>query len=144
MEKTQYSLSEASRLTGKSKSKMSQLLNDGELSYTKQGNKKLIDASELARMFPEAFREDSTEERSEKRSVKPQENDSERLKDLEIKHLQAMLDAKNEALAGKDEHIADLNRQLTTVTALLQDKREDERNGSSDQPPRRGIWPFRR
>ena len=144
MEKTQYSLSEASRLTGKSKSKMSQLLNDGELSYTKQGNKKLIDASELARMFPEAFREDSTEERSEKRSVKPQENDSERLKDLEIKHLQAMLDAKNEALAGKDEHIADLNRQLTTVTALLQDKREDERKGSSDQPPRRGIWPFRR
>ena len=123
---------------------MSQLLNDGELSYTKQGNKKLIDASELARMFPEAFREDSTEERSEKRSVKPQENDSERLKDLEIKHLQAMLDAKNEALAGKDEHIADLNRQLTTVTALLQDKREDERKGSSDPSPRRGIWPFRR
>lgn len=144
MEKTQYSLSEASRLTGKSKSKMSQLLNDGELSYTKQGNKKLIDASELARMFPEAFREDSTEERSEKRSVKPEENDSERLKDLEIKHLQAMLEAKNEALAGKDEHIADLNRQLTTVTALLQDKREDERKGSSEATPKRGIWPFRR
>ena len=134
MGKSYVSLGKAADLVGKSRSVISGYCknyrdNTGEIRLPhrekprgKSGVTFEIELSDLARLFPDDFKDGIPKERSEERSREPQENNSEQLKDLQIKHLEELLEAKNEALAGKDSHITDLNRQLTTVTALLEDK----------------------
>ena len=76
------------------------MLNNGSISFTKKGNRKLIDASELARVFPADF---LNYERSIVSNSNDKEQSEELIKDAEIKHLENLLDVTQKQLQDLKE-----------------------------------------
>ncbi|MGK3285756.1 helix-turn-helix transcriptional regulator [Klebsiella pneumoniae] len=115
------SISEAARLTGKSRTTLHRLIKAGELSTCRgERNAKMLDTSELLRVFG-AFAPVPVEQRGEQVSGQRDTVTSDRNEQViyilkqEIEHL-------NTLLASKDSHIDSLKQAM-----LLLENREDQR-----------------
>lgn len=95
------SLGQAAKEAGVSKATISRAVKTGKLSANKAGNQYEIDPAELFRVYPRNVSE--TEKRND--TQPPSETE----KDVEIRMLREMLDA-------KDKHISDLKALLPAPT----------------------------
>ena len=115
-----YTLGEAAKVTGKSKSTISKAIKSGRISAQKGDTGAFeIDPSELHRVYP------TTVEGEQAKSPKsPEVNSND---DGLIRELQARLEATQERLIDKETIISDLredrDRWRQQATALLEDKR---------------------
>jgi len=129
------SISEAARLAGKSRTTLHRLIKTGELSVsTGDRNAKMIDISELCRVFP-AIRlstgEHQNEQVSEQR-VTGAEQDNARLKQ-EVEHLKALV-------SSQQSHIESLKQAM-----LLIEHRQHSEQANTDAeilPKQRSRWGF--
>lgn len=138
-----YTLGEAAKATGKSKSTLSKAIKSGKISAQKGEDGAFhIDPSELHRIYPPVSTD--TAETVEGRTPSNTE-ETLRIKELEVR-LQAAEDRlrdKDDRLREKDEMVSDLrqdrDRWRQQATALLEDNRkekarlEEERQHSADQ-----------
>ena len=129
------SISEAARLAGKSRTTLHRLIKTGELSVsTGDRNAKMIDISELCRVFP-AVRlstgEHQNEQVSEQR-VKGAEQDNARLKQ-EVEHLKTLV-------SSQQSHIESLKQAML----LIEHKQHSEQDNSEAEilPKQRSRWAF--
>ncbi len=129
------SISEAARLAGKSRTTLHRLIKTGELSVsTGDRNAKMIDVSELCRVFP-AIRfstgEHQNEQVSEQR-VTGAEQDNARLKQ-EVEHLKALV-------SSQQSHIESLKQAML----LIEHKQQSEQAnvGSDILTKPRSRWAF--
>ena len=127
------SISEAARLTGKSRTTLHRLIKAGELSTCRgERNAKMLDTSELLRVFG-AFAPVSVEQRGEQVSGQRDTVTSDRNEQLiyilkqEIEHL-------NTLLASRDSHIDSLKQAM-----LLLENREEKRQNTTRS---RAWWRF--
>jgi len=115
-----YTLGEASKATGRSKSTISKAIKSGRISANKgETGAFAIDPSELHRVYP------ATVESEQNRTLQtPKVNSRD---DGLIRELQARLEATQERLTDKETVISDLredrDRWRQQATALLEDKR---------------------
>lgn len=115
-----YTLGEASKATGRSKSTISKAIKSGRISAKKDETGAFaIDPSELHRVYP------ATVESEQNRTLQtPKVNSRD---DGLIRELQARLEATQERLTDKETVISDLredrDRWRQQATALLEDKR---------------------
>lgn len=129
------SISEAARLAGKSRTTLHRLIKTGELSVsTGDRNAKMIDISELCRVFP-AVRlstgEHQNEQVSEQR-VTGAEQDNARLKQ-EVEHLKTLV-------SSQQSHIESLKQAML----LIEHKQHSEQDNSEAEilPKQRSRWAF--
>ena len=121
------SISEAARLTGKSRTTLHRLIKAGELSTCRgERNAKMLETSELLRVFG-AFAPVPVEQRGEQRDTVTSDRNEQVIYILkqEIEHL-------NTLLASKDSHIDSLKQAM-----LLLENREDQRQNTT-----RPWWRF--
>jgi len=133
------SISEAARLAGKSRTTLHRLIKTGELSVsTGDRNAKMIDISELCRVFP-AIRlstgEHQNEQVSEQRVtgiVTGSEQDNARLKQ-EVEHLKALV-------SSQHSHIESLKQAML----LIEHKQHSEQANAEAEilPKQRSRWAF--
>ncbi|MGC9128252.1 MAG: hypothetical protein ACP5GA_05925 [Acidithiobacillus sp.] len=122
------SISEAARLAGKSRSHLyEKYINRGVITVeTLRDGRKVIDTSELIRVFGSISLAGSTDDNDD--SVKDSsghvENDNE---NSQIKALQAENEVLREYLRAKDEEVAWLREQVSKVTALLTHQQSESR-----------------
>jgi hypothetical protein len=131
------SISEAARLAGKSRSHLyEKYINTGAISVeTLRDGKKVIDTSELIRVFGSISLADSTEdiENAVEDSLGHVENNKE---DNLFKALRAENELLREYLRAKDEEVAWLREQVSRTTALLTHQK------SESQPSKKWWWPW--
>jgi polyhydroxyalkanoate synthesis regulator phasin len=127
------SISEASRLTGKSRTTLYRLIGTGQLSTcTGEKNEKLVDTSELLRVFG-AFSGCAGEqvpEQSTEHHVTGAEQQSEQVIQAlkqEVEHLRAMVSAQS-------SHIDSLKQAMQLL--------EHKPDPAVDPAPRSTWWPF--
>lgn len=108
-----YTLGEASKATGKSKTTIQRAIAKGNISAEKDGNKYSIDPSELHRIFP--IRNVDTVSRNNTCDTSIPQEDTLELR-TQIKVLEAMLTREREVL---DEVRADRDAWRQQATALL-------------------------
>ena len=129
------SISEAARLAGKSRTTLHRLIKTGELSVsTGDRNAKMIDVSELCRVFP-AIRFSTVEHQNEQVSeqrVTGAEQDNARLKQ-EVEHLKALV-------SSQQSHIESLKQAML----LIEHKQQSEQAnvGSDILTKLRSRWAF--
>lgn len=129
------SISEAARLAGKSRTTLHRLIKTGELSVsTGDRNAKMIDVSELCRVFP-AIRFSTVEHQNEQVSeqrVTGAEQDNARLKQ-EVEHLKALV-------SSQQSHIESLKQAML----LIEHKQQSEQAnvGSDILTKPRSRWAF--
>ena len=129
------SISEAARLAGKSRTTLHRLIKTGELSVsTGDRNAKMIDVSELCRVFP-AIRFSTVEHQNEQVSeqrVTGAEQDNARLKQ-EVEHLKALV-------SSQQSHIESLRQAML----LIEHKQQSEQAnvGSDILIKPRSRWAF--
>jgi len=129
------SISEAARLAGKSRTTLHRLIKTGELSVsTGDRNAKMIDVSELCRVFP-AIRFSTDEHQNEQVSeqrVTGAEQDNARLKQ-EVEHLKALV-------SSQQSHIESLKQAML----LIEHKQQSEQAnvGSDILIKPRSRWAF--
>lgn len=125
------SISEASRLTGKSRTTLYRLISTGQLSTcTGEKNARLVDTSELLRVFG-AFDGCSGEQVTEHRVTGAEQQNEQVVNTLkqEVEHLRALVSAQS-------SHIESLKQAMQ----LLEHKTEPAASSSS----RSSWWPFRK
>jgi 2',3'-cyclic-nucleotide 2'-phosphodiesterase (5'-nucleotidase family) len=128
------SISEASRLAGKSRSHLyEKYINTGAITVeTSRDGKKVIDTSELIRVFGSISLGDSNED-SIKNSSGHQEKGEEYNR---IKALLAENEVLREYLRAKDEEVAWLREQVSKTTALLTHQPAESRTA------KKWWWPW--
>lgn len=119
-----YTLGEAAKATGKSKSTISKAIKNGRISALKGRNGAYsIDPSELHRVYPITIQETGTLEQGE--TPKPYEVNT--YNENKIRELEIILKASQQRLEDRDEQLADLkedrDKWRQQATALLEDKR---------------------
>ncbi len=119
-----YTLGEAAKATGKSKSTISKAIKNGRISASKGGNGVYsIDPSELHRVYPITLKETGIPEH-EVPLKSPEVNTT---KENKIRELGILLKAFEQRLEDRDEQLSDLkedrNKWRQQATALLEDKR---------------------
>jgi chromosome segregation ATPase len=135
-----YTLGQAAKATGKSKSTILKAIKSGRVSGKKNENGDWeIDPAELHRVYSIALVNGLPEQRSTRQDT-PQENTG------ELIGLRVKLEAAEQRLKDSNEHVLDLRRRLdqseeerrrtqTQLTALLTDRRQKE-----EPPPPKGFW----
>lgn len=128
----EYSYQQAAKAAGVSKSKIARQVKTGEISKNANGK---IDPSELARVYPDSIKADTTDT-TRNRVVERAMERSDTVSDtIEIRVLQVELDAEKKLSADREVTITDLRDRLdkseaertatqTKLTALLTDQRE--------------------
>ena len=139
---SQVSISEASRLTSKTRKTIYKYINDGMLtvSIDTQG-KKVIDISELIRVFgeiemPEYTEVNNTEVSNNIHQVTLESTQLIAEKDVEIARLQSLLDGKDELLNSKNDQIKTLEKSLH----LLEDLTNKIPVQVTQEPVKNGFW----
>lgn len=141
-----YTLGEAARATGKSKSTLSKAIKTGKISASKGANGSFsIDPSELHRVYPPL-----PSERPKAAPTTPQETPEETLR---IRELEVLLQAAEDRIRDKEERLSELrddrDKWRQQASELLEDNRrasallEDERKRSTTQDaaaPRKGFF----
>jgi len=120
------SIGEAARLTGKSKSTISRAVKSGRISAARDGNRVLIDPSELARVFDATVAQPLQSNDAQPPATTPRHPTSDAL-ETEIRMLREMLDRERET-------VDDLRQRLTRAQAVIEDHRQ--------KPARRSWWPW--
>ena len=113
-----FSIGQAAKETGKSKSTISRAIDTGRMSAKKVGNRYEIDPSELFRVFPATIAQ--PQERNDTQPKTQPAKDS-----TETALLREMLERERDT-------VADLRERLTRAELQLTDQR----------PKRRSWWPF--
>ena len=139
---SKVSISEASRLTNKTRKTIYKYIQDGLLtvSIDKQG-KKVIYISELIRVFGEikmpAYTEvNNTEVSNNIHQVTLESIQLIAEKDVEIARLQSLLDGKDELLNSKNDQIKTLEKSLH----LLEDLTNKIPVQVTQEPVQKGFW----
>ena len=139
---SKVSISEASRLTNKTRKTIYKYINDGLLtvSMDTQG-KKVIDISELIRVFgkiemPEYTDVNNTEISNNIHQVTFESIKLIAEKDVEIARLQSLLSGKDELLNAKNEQIKTLEKSLH----LLEDLTNKIPTPTIQEPVKNGFW----
>ncbi len=119
-----YTLGEAAKITGKSKSTISKAIKNGRLSASKGGNGVYsIDPSELHRVYPLILQETGISEQEDTQKH-PKVNTT---KENKIRELGILLKASEQRLEDRDEQLSDIkedrDKWRQQATALLEDKR---------------------
>lgn len=114
----QFSLSEAAKASGVSKSTIFRAVKTGKLSASRDGSEYRIDASELFRAFPQ--------KQSETVQWNDEEPPRETEKDVEIRMLRELLDA-------KDAQIETLQQSLRLIEKLVPEPQ-------APAPQARSFW----
>lgn len=131
------SISEAARLAGKSRSHLyEKYINTGSISIeTLRDGKKVIDTSELIRVFGSISLSDSAEDMGN--AIKDSSGHIDNNKEYSLfKALQAENEVLREYLRAKDEEVAWLREQVSRTTALLTHQK------SEVQPSKKWWWPW--
>lgn len=79
MSKSQFSVSEIHRITGKSRTTISKHMEEGKLSFTMDDGKKQVDAAELMRVYGSDCNFDSVSKEPSRPSASPSQNSGESL-----------------------------------------------------------------
>ena len=139
---SQVSISEASRLTNKTRKTVYKYIQDGLLtvSMDTQG-KKVIDISELIRVFGEIEMPEYTEVNNTEVSNNIHQVTLESIqliaeKDVEIARLQSLLAGKDELLNSKNDQIKTLEKSLH----LLEDLTNKIPVQVTQEPVQKGFW----
>ena len=139
---SKVSISEASRLTNKTRKTIYKYIQDGLLtvSMDTQG-KKVIDISELIRVFGEIEMPKYTEVNNTEISNNTHQVTLESIqliaeKDVEIARLQSLLSGKDELLNAKNEQIKTLEKSLH----LLEDLTNKIPVPITQEPVQKGFW----
>ena len=139
---SKVSISEASRLTNKTRKTVYKYIQDGLLtvSMDTQG-KKVIDISELIRVFgeiemPEYTVVNNTEISNNTHQVTLESIQLIAEKDVEIARLQSLLSGKDELLNAKNEQIKTLEKSLH----LLEDLTNKIPVPKTKEPTQKGFW----
>ena len=119
-----YTLGEAAKATGKSKSTISKAIKKGRISALKGSNGAYsIDPSELHRVYPVILQETVTIEQED--TYKSPETDT--AKENKIRELDILLKASEQRLEDRGEQLSDIkedrDKWRQQATALLEDKR---------------------
>lgn len=128
------SISEAARLTGKSRTTLHRLIKTGELSTCHgERNARMVDTSELLRVFGTlsgGVPEKSIEQVNEQRVTASQVGNEQVIRSLkqEVEHLRTLVSA-------KDSHIESLNRAM-----LLLEHKQDMPDRQSRSRPWWHFW----
>ena len=128
------SISEAARLTGKSRTTLHRLIKTGELSTCHgERNARMVDTSELLRVFGTlsgAVPEQSIEQVNEQSVTASQVGNEQVIRSLkqEVEHLRTLVSA-------KDSHIESLNRAM-----LLLEHKQDMPDRQSRSKPWWHFW----
>ena len=122
-----YTLGEAAKATGKSKTTVQRAITKGSISASKGKNGRYaIDASELHRIFPKV----STDTVAQRSQVDTSRPPNETPLQVKVEALEAMLEREREALT---EMRSDRDAWKQQATALL----------GAPERKRRSWWPFR-
>jgi hypothetical protein len=118
-QKTKFTPTEVIRaVDGLHRRRFYEMMNNGEISYESQGpegkKRRIIDGSELARVFGSAFRPQGTRGTEDGGKIKQIEHKKNSPLDTEIHVLQERLKAKDEILSQKDEMIRELREDRDT------------------------------
>ena len=139
---SKVSISQASRLTNKTRKTIYKYIQDGLLtvSMDTQG-KKVIDISELIRVFGEIEMPEYTEVNNTEVSNNIHQVTLESIqliaeKDVEIAKLQSLLSGKDELLNAKNEQIKTLEKSLH----LLEDLTNKIPVPTTQEPIKKGFW----
>lgn len=139
---SKVSISEASRLTNKTRKTIYKYIQDGLLtvSMDTQG-KKVIDISELIRVFGEIEMPEYTEVNNTEVSNNIHQVTLESIqliaeKDVEIARLQSLLAGKDELLNSKNDQIKTLEKSLH----LLEDLTNKIPAPTTQEPVQKGFW----
>lgn len=113
--KTKFTPTEAMRaVDGLHRRRFYEMMNNGEISYESQGpegkKRRIIDASELVRVFGSAFNQDGTRGTEKEKKIKQIEHMQNNPLNTEIHALQERIKAKDEMLSQKDEMILELRQ----------------------------------
>jgi len=119
-----YTLGEAAKATGKSKSTISKAIKNGRISASKgESGVYSIDPSELHRVYPIILQEMGILEQED--TLKSPEVDA--TKENKIRELEIFLKASEQRLEDRDEQLSDIkedrDKWRQQATALLEDKR---------------------
>lgn len=150
-----WSISQAAKETGLSKSTISRAIKAGRISASRQDDGAyLIEPAELFRVYPRNVAQPTSEVRHEAVRNHREEALATPLKDMEILQIklamtEAMLSQERENSRRQQETVEDLRRRLDAaserVLALAQPPQplSDARHDASRTPPkRRRWWPF--
>jgi hypothetical protein len=147
-------LKRASELTGKNQSTIHRAMKSGRLSYqTSDTGERLIDTSELDRVFPiQAPASDTESARNDAPSL--QRNETQVALHAQLETERAKVALLQERVADKEGVITDLREdrdrwraQAEKTTLLLTDQRQQQEAREQPSPPsalphRRRWWPF--
>jgi len=122
---TQLSIGQAAKLSGRSKSTISRAIKSGRLSAKRDGDRYLIDPSELTRVFGATVAQQSQQNDTQPQSATPYGPSKDAL-ETEIRMLREMLDRERET-------VDDLRQRLTQTQSLIEDHR-------AEPPRRRWFW----
>jgi hypothetical protein len=128
METAMLTLSEAHRVTGLHKSRLSNDIKKGKLSADKEGNRYLIQESELCRVYnlsEKDFKVDHGGDRAGERSENPQENGEEH---LDVLYQLAIEKQENKRLVEKVSMMEDHHRQIVGTFEKTIQRLEQERS----------------
>lgn len=115
-----YTLGEAAKATGKSKTTVQRAIAKGKISAEKRGNGYSIDPSELHRVFP-MQKDDTVSRDTDVDTSQPHEtSDSESVLRIQIESLEALLSREQEVTSDLRE---DRDKWRQQATALLGDHR---------------------
>jgi hypothetical protein len=121
--KTKFTPTEALRVVdGLHRRRLYEMMKNGEISYEMEGpegkTRRIIDGSELARVFRNAFKPMGTQGTETRKKLKHSETHGEHAENnslqTEIQVLQERLKAKDEMLSQKNEMIHELRRDRDT------------------------------
>ena len=118
-------LSEAHRVTGLHKSRLSNDINKGKLSAEKQGNRYLIQESELCRVYGLSEHDFKMDQRDRERSENPLENERE---PLDVLAQLATQRQENKRLVEKISMMEDHHRQIVGALEKTIQRLEQERS----------------
>lgn len=123
----QFSLSEAAKVAGVSKSTIFRAVKTGKISAERDGSEYRIDASELFRVFP--VKQPETVQRHDAEPHVAQVGET--AKDVEIRMLRELLDA-------KDQQIETLQQSLRLIEKMVPEKSES--SAADVAVSHRGWW----
>jgi hypothetical protein len=117
--KTKFTPTEAIRaVEGLHRRRFYEMMNNGEITYESQGpegkNRRIIDASELVRVFGSAFKPEGTRGTENGKKIKQIEHVQNNALNTEIHVLQERLAAKDQMISLKDKMLDELRQDRDT------------------------------
>jgi hypothetical protein len=117
--KTKFTPTEAIRaVEGLHRRRFYEMMNNGEITYESQGpegkNRRIIDASELVRVFGSAFKPEGTRGTENGKKIKQIEHVQNNALNTEIHVLQERLAAKDQMISQKDKMLDELRQDRDT------------------------------